>query len=78
MVEITDIREETMKKGGWQQRSILDEPRLSEAVQLYEEMGFEVMVNDIRPEDIEEASSCTECISGSLKVIYTRKREGTR
>ena len=59
---------------GWRKRSILDEPRLSEAVQLYEEMGFEVMVQEVRPEDVEDESCCIECVTDSLKVIYTRTK----
>lgn len=83
MVDVMDIPEQNMeqtkeKGGDWQKRSILDEPRLSEAVQLYEETGYEVMIQEVRPEDMDGSSGCMECISGSLKIIYTRKRRGPR
>ena len=59
-------------KQGWTKRNIADEPRLSEAVEMYESLGFEVRVE---PVDL-ESEDCTECMRAEpdrYKVIYTRK-----
>jgi len=59
---------------GWQRCFIADEPRLSEAVETYEELGFEVLLLPVPLDD----GGCTECMRQQpdrFKVIYTRKRE---
>jgi hypothetical protein len=66
-------REEELKKEGWEKRFTMDGSRLSEAVTLYEEIGFEVM---LEPVDIssEECTSCLTSVSDRYKTIYTRPR----
>jgi hypothetical protein len=59
---------------GWQRCFIADEPRLSEAVETYEELGFQVRLLPVPLEEIE----CTECMRQDpdrFRVIYTRKEE---
>jgi hypothetical protein len=64
-------REEELKKKGWEKRFTTDEPRLSEAVEQYKEIGFEVL---LEPVDIssEECASCMGAMAERLKTIYTR------
>jgi hypothetical protein len=67
-------REEKLISDGWKKRSTLDEPRLSEMVDAYEAIGFEVR---IEPLDCEQEFACTECMRASPKkyaTIYTRKK----
>lgn len=66
-------REEDLKREGWEKRTTYDEPRLSELVEMYEEMGFEVILEPVRPE---EEPGCSECMKTDLnryKTIYVRK-----
>lgn len=66
--------EERLKSEGWEKKLTIDEPRLSEAVEAYKEIGFEVHLEPFHPE---EESSCTVCMQGSpekFKTIYTRMR----
>ena len=60
---------------GWTARNTIDEPRLSELVELYEELGFEVM---LRPVSADQAGEvCAECVMVDperYKTIYTRPR----
>ena len=59
----------------WTQRNIMDEPRLSELVELYESLGFEVMIKDFNPN--ESPDECTECMAASpekFKILYTRRK----
>ena len=66
---------------GWQRQSVASEPRLSEAVELYESLGFEILLVPV----LQECSSggaegtCTACFGADedperLKVIYTRPK----
>jgi ribosomal protein S18 acetylase RimI-like enzyme len=68
-----DLTQKELLAQGWQRCFIADEPRLSEAVQTYEELGFEVILLAVEEKDGE----CTECMKqmpDRFKVIYTRKK----
>lgn len=70
---LNEMTPEELKKQGWQKRFTASEPRVSEAVELYESMGFEVLVLPATPEDMNEAG-CDACLDTlTVKTIYTRK-----
>ena len=61
----------------WERRSIIDNDRVSEQVEMYESIGFEVMVMDVDPEQLPE-EYCKECYIANpekYKILYTRKKE---
>ena len=70
----------------WFKRFIASEPRLSEAVEMYQEAGFEVHLVPLPKgsscDDCagsEEGEECRICYEGSehlYKIIYTRLKEG--
>jgi hypothetical protein len=65
-------REDDLKKQGWEKRFTIDEPRLSEMVEQYKELGFEVLLESVDP----SSEECTTCITSSpnrYRTIYTRK-----
>ncbi len=64
-------REEELKKDGWTKRFTIDEPRLSEAVGQYEEIGFQVLLEPVDTSS-EECTSCITAFSDRYKTIYTR------
>jgi len=66
-------REQELKKEGWEKRFTIDEPRLSEMVEQYKELGFEVL---LEPVDFssEECTSCMTADSQRYKTIYTRSK----
>ena len=66
-------RDRDLVAGGWTRQFSASEPRLSEAVEAYGEMGLEVRLEpvDTCPSD----GTCTACFADNpefLKVIYTR------
>ena len=66
-------QEEKLIRLGWQKQGIYDEPRLSEIVQIYEEIGCDVK---LAPAKLDELSGCTECMEANIsqyKTVYTRK-----
>ena len=78
---LTDVGElnpmktaEELVKDGWEKQTVQDEPRLSEVVETYEEIGFEVYLAPFRPED---EPGCAECMKESpekYKTVYTRRK----
>ena len=67
-------REEELSNEGWARQTTYDEPRLSEVVAMYEEIGFEV---HLEPFNSAEELGCTECMKTSpekYKTVYTRKK----
>lgn len=76
-------REDELIKGGWTRRFVANEPRLSEAIELYRFMGYEVHLEPLPPVDcdsVDEGSEeCRTCFKGfedQYKVIYTRPQRG--
>ena len=68
-------RKDELRRMGWVKRSALDETRLSEMVELYESLGFEVLLEPVRPGDL--GADCSMCYSTScdkFTMIYTRKK----
>ena len=60
---------------GWLRRTTIDEPRLSELVDLYEELGFEVVLRPPSPDEL--GAECSECYMADpdrFRTIYTRPR----
>jgi len=63
---------------GWERRFIADGPRAEEMIQLYEQLGYEVVADPIRPEHIGgECEDCQVVIRLQFKMIYTRRRSGS-
>jgi hypothetical protein len=77
-------REQELTDAGWERRFIASEPRLGEAVELYESIGFEVLLDPLPSEDEMkgagcEEKGCTACFEVDrerYRIIYTRAREG--
>jgi len=67
-------RREELEEEGWTRMFTATEPRLSEAVEIYETLGYEVRLEDIDMEDEEDCKECVEGFEESIKVIYTRPK----
>jgi hypothetical protein len=66
-------RESELASKGWVKQSTLDEPRLSEVLEMYREIGFEVHLEPFNPD---EESGCSECMKKDkerYRTVYTRK-----
>jgi hypothetical protein len=66
-------QEQRLNNKGWQRRFIADEPRLTEAVEMYNSLGFEVRLEPIEI----DTDDCTECMRANqekYKVIYTKPK----
>jgi hypothetical protein len=68
---------EELKKNGWIKRTTIDEPRLSEIVDEYETLGFEVRLEPVNLNELDE--KCRRCYRNDVdrfKTVYVRKRRG--
>jgi hypothetical protein len=68
-------REVELKKEGWEKRFTADDQRLSEAVEQYKEIGFEVLLEPVDTSS-EDCTSCLTLFSDRYRTIYTRPRKG--
>jgi hypothetical protein len=74
-------REEELLNQGWEKRNTIDEPKLSESVEIYESIGFEVLLEPLPGKEERtgcEAGGCTACFDldpARYKVIYTRPKQ---
>ncbi|MEW6742200.1 MAG: hypothetical protein AB1486_05535 [Planctomycetota bacterium] len=66
-------REEELRRAGWERRATYDEPRLSEMVSLYREIGFEVHLEPLEPADLTTCSECLRQNPDQFRTIYVRK-----
>jgi hypothetical protein len=52
---------------GWQEVAIDGETHLKRVVDMYEELGFEVRLEEVKPEEVEQ---CTQCLQEREEKIY--------
>jgi hypothetical protein len=72
-------RRQELESQGWVKQFTADEPRLSEAVEEYEELGFEVRLEPVDPLQI-PVGECSRCLLADCdryKDIFTRKRDSS-
>jgi len=63
-----------LARQGWERRFMADAHRVDEATHIYEELGFEVQQEPVKPEEFN--AICGECGLAACKTymtIYTRK-----
>jgi hypothetical protein len=61
---------------GWERRFTADASRAAEAMELYDQLGYEVRAESVQHE--EHAGDCEDCSSVmalQFKTIYTRKKK---
>ena len=64
--------EDRLKADGWTKQNTIDEPRLTELVEMYKDMGLEVHIEDIHPEEMDQCDECMRLRPERYKTIYTR------
>ena len=74
-------KQKALEAQGWQRRSWLEEPRLSEAVREYRELGFAVHLEPVDPQVCQESQGCAAClqdpqVAARCQVIFTRREPG--
>lgn len=78
-MSVSARREAELQARGWVRQTLIDEPRLSEIVQQYRDLGFEVHLEPLDPAACTSTGQCSLCFddparAGQFKVVYTRRR----
>ena len=61
---------------GWERRFMVGPDRLEETMQLYQELGFEIRQEPIKPVEFSEiCQACQTLACDDYVTIYTRKKE---
>ena len=81
-------RIEILESDGWTKQFIASEPRLSEAVEMYRETGFEIHLEPLPKEseckkraDEDGGRECRICFEGAedhYRIIFTRPNKGAK
>ena len=66
--------EETLIREGWKKQATYDDPRLSEMVEMYRKIGFEVHLEPFKAENEDDCTGCMRSSPDLYKTIYTRKK----
>jgi hypothetical protein len=76
MAKRKSLKEKEMEKEGWIKQTTIGEPRLSEIVELYESLGYEVFLESVKLDEMdEECRKCYESEIGEVKTVYVRKKK---
>ena len=67
-------KNDELAREGWEKKITYDEPRLSEIVEAYEEMGFEVRLEPFDPDDEPGCIECMKAAADRFKTVYIRKK----
>lgn len=70
-------RENQLAAEGWTRQFMTNEPRLSEAVEEYTALGFQVHLEPVDPTACAGGSGCDSCfqapeVAAQFKIIFTR------
>ncbi len=66
--------EEELISEGWKKQATYDDPRLSEMVEMYKEIGLAVHLEPFNAANEKGCTGCMALFADQLKTIYTRKK----
>jgi hypothetical protein len=66
--------EEKLIQQGWEKQATYDDPRLSEMVDMYKEIGLEVHLEPFNAVNEEGCTGCMALFPDQFKTIYIRKK----
>jgi hypothetical protein len=76
MAEGKGLKEKELAEEGWVKQTTIGEPRLSEIVELYRSLGYEVHLESVKLGELdEECRRCYESEVDEVKTIYVRKKK---
>lgn len=68
------FRENELAQDGWKKQATYDEPRLSEVVEMYRELGFEVHLEPFEPRFETGCTDCMQATPDKFETVYTRPK----
>jgi hypothetical protein len=62
----------------WQEVAIDGETHLKRLMDMYEELGFEVRLEEIKPEAVEQCTQCLQEKGEKIYRVYARRKQEAR
>jgi len=62
----------------WQEGAIDGETHLTRVVDMYEELGFEVRLEEVKPEEVEQCTQCLQEKGEKIYRVYARHKSQVR
>lgn len=73
-LSLNSMPDPKLEAAGWEKRFIADPMRAREAIQLYTELGFEVLAEPVNEAELDsECADCKLVVSRLFVTIYTRR-----
>jgi hypothetical protein len=63
---------------GLQEVAIDGETHLKRLADMYEELGFEVRLEEVKPEEVERCTQCLQERGEKIYRVYTRRKQGSQ
>lgn len=60
---------------GWEGVAIDGETHVKRIADMYEELGFEVRLEEIKPEEVEQCTKCLQERNEKIYRVYTRRKQ---
>ncbi len=73
-IESHETKQDPLIEAGWQRRGTFDDPKLSEVVEMYEDLGFLVRLEPMDPDEEEGCVACMRLVPDLFKTIYTKRK----
>lgn len=62
----------------WKAVAIDGETHLKRVVDMYEELGFEVRLEEVKPEELEQCTKCLEESGEKIYRVYARRKQAAQ
>jgi len=59
----------------WQEVAVDGERHVSRLVDMYEELGFEVRLEEVKPKEVEHCTKCLQESGEKIYRVYTRRKQ---
>lgn len=59
----------------WHEVAIDGETHVKRITDMYEEIGFEVRLEKVKPEEVEQCTKCFQERGGKIYRVYTRRKQ---
>ena len=60
----------------WQEVAVDGETHVKRVVEMYKELGFEVRLEEVKPEEVKQCTKCYEETNERIYRVYTQPKQG--
>ena len=75
MKSTKNSKKSQLEKEGWERRFTIEEHRVKEYIELYEELNQEVRAEPVVPGEMEGCAECFKADCDKYRIIFTREKK---